>query len=77
FIHIWGIAGAALATGLITALWGVVMLAESKVIFGIQLPLSEVLRFLGVGGFVFALVYAFYISNNAKTSIPNQKIFPK
>ncbi|MBA7530253.1 hypothetical protein ES705_22456 [subsurface metagenome] len=63
FIHIWGIAGAALATGLITALWGVVMLAESKVIFGIQLPLSEVLRFLGVGGFVFALVYAFYISN--------------
>ena len=59
FIHLWGIAGAALATGLITGLWGLLMLVEAKVIFDVRLPVSEVLRFFGIGAVVFAAVYIF------------------
>jgi len=61
-IHLWGIVGAALATGLIIALLGLIMLIEAKVVFAITLPIAEILKFFGIGAVDYAAVYMFSIS---------------
>ena len=61
-IRYWGITGVAFATGLIMALHALVMLVEAKIIFDIQLPLTEILKFMGIGSPILLLMYMLRVS---------------